>query len=147
MPKAKKEKSRVLDYLPVTSSVKPTKNPKSFVVKYSISGKSVIQSVEQLLRKTCPVDLPVTVIFRDLYEERLCGRCLIYTDKNNKLKRFEIEIDPRWPTTSSIDSLIHEWAHVMDNCRNGIARKRHRESWGACYAKAWHQYDQSGLGG
>jgi hypothetical protein len=147
MLKAKKAKVEVLDALRAISSVAVRPARHAAIIKYSIASDSAVRSVEKLLRRTCPVSLPVKVTFRSLAAENLCGCCLIYMDKNNNLKRFEIEVDPRWPATSSVDSLIHEWAHVMDNCQNGLAKKRHRASWGVCFARAWHYYDCYGLNG
>lgn len=105
--------------------------------------KSPLAEVEKLLRKHCPVSLPVSVKYCDLSEAKLCGRCLVFADKTGKLKRFEIEIDPKLPEPVVVDSFIHEWAHAMDYDRNGLSKKRHRKSWGVCFAEAWSCYDEA----
>jgi hypothetical protein len=109
-------------------------------LKFSGVRKSPVVALERLLRKQCPVSRPVSVRYRDLSKEDLCGRCLVFADKAGKLSRFEIEIDPKLPDLVVIDSFMHEWAHVMDYDRNGLSRKRHRQSWGVCYAQAWSSY-------
>lgn len=113
------------------------------MLRYSGIRKSPVVAIEKLLRSKCPVSLPVVVRYCDLTEANLCGRCLVFADKTGKLKRFEIEIDPKKPEVVVVDSLIHEWAHAMDYDRNGLSRKRHRKSWGICYAEAWSCYDDA----
>lgn len=142
MPKARHVKK--LDLVHTDLYVHPWLSSKASVnIKYSGPKRLQVAAVEKLMRKKCPISLPVTVRMCDLSSEKLCGRCLVFADKAGNLKRFEIEIDPRLPEPSVIDSLIHEWAHAMDYDRNGLSRKRHRKSWGICFAEAWDHYDRA----
>jgi hypothetical protein len=111
-------------------------------LRYTGTKKPLVV-LEKLLRKNCPVSLPVVIKYCNLTEAALCARCLVFADKTGKLKRFEIEVDTTLPEPVVIDSFIHEWAHAMDYDRNGLSRKRHRKSWGVCFAEAWTCYDEA----
>jgi hypothetical protein len=96
--------------------------------------------VVSTLRKHCALTKPAKVIIRSLYKQQLCGCCVAYLDNEGKIKRFDIEIDRQLSQLTAIDTLLHEWAHALDQDRNGPAREPHRESWGKCYAKVWRAY-------
>jgi len=41
-----------------------------------------------------------------------------------------------------MDTLLHEWAHAVDQVDNGADDDMHphRKSWGEAYAKVWRAY-------
>jgi hypothetical protein len=96
--------------------------------------------VLRMIRKACPVSVPVRVVSRELGSERLCGSCTTYVFPDNTIERFLIEIDNTLSRISAVDTLLHEWAHAMDQDRNGVTTDSHRDSWGLCYAETWRAY-------
>lgn len=92
------------------------------------------------LRRTCPLGLPVSVRCKDLRVQQLCGCCYAYINTKNEIYRFVIEIDCSLGRVAAVDTLLHEWAHALDQVRDGIAAEPHRESWGSCFAEIWRNY-------
>jgi hypothetical protein len=98
------------------------------------------EQVKRLLQKHCPTTKPITVYVKNLHSQQLCGCCLAYLDRLGRITRFELKIDRSLSQLTAIDTLLHEWAHAMDQDQNGLAREPHRSSWGKCYAKVWRVY-------
>ncbi len=103
-------------------------------------GKKLNQ-VLRMLRKHCPVEKPVRVICKNLNKARICGCCMAYVNQAGKITRFVIQIDSNLGQLTAIDTLLHEWAHALDQDLNGVAVEPHRDSWGECYAQVWRAYD------
>lgn len=52
--------------------------------------------------------------------------------------KWRIRIGSYLPYGSRVDSLIHEYAHALDDCmRHRTDEAAHGESWGVCYAKCY----------
>jgi hypothetical protein len=96
--------------------------------------------VLRMIRKECPISVPIRVVSRNLETERLCGSCTTYVFQDSSIEKFLIEIDNSLTRISAVDTLLHEWAHAMDQDRNGVTTDSHRDSWGLCYAEAWRAY-------
>jgi len=95
----------------------------------------------RMLRRDCPVTYPVRVQFRNMTKTQLCGYCLTLLDDQDRIVRFRIVLDTTLPYLSVVDTLIHEWAHVVDQAEHGLVYDdTHRDSWGLCYAKIWRAY-------
>lgn len=97
-------------------------------------------SVLRELRKVCPVSIPIKVVTKSLGKHKLCGCCNAYLTPTGEIARFLIEIDNSMSQQSAVDSLLHEWAHALDQEENGIPLEPHRSSWGECYARVWRCY-------
>lgn len=52
-------------------------------------------------------------------------------------RRMLVVVNPDLPRTSAIDTLIHEWAHVLAWRRHGPDIPDHGEEWGRAYADAY----------
>jgi hypothetical protein len=98
------------------------------------------RAVLRMLRKECKISRPIKVISKDLNREKLCGCCIAYLDDNGKVTRFAIEVDSNLAPVTAIDTLLHEWAHALDQVTNGVTGEPHRSSWGKCYARVWRAY-------
>lgn len=106
--------------------------------RYNHKFKQLIR----LLHRECPPSLPIKVLTKNLYRQQLCGCCLAFLSKSGKINRFVLEIDSSLSQLTAIDTLLHEWAHALDQDLHGIAREPHRASWGKCYAKVWRVYSK-----
>ena len=92
------------------------------------------------LRRECPIQTPIKVVTKDLGRAKLCGCCIAYLRPNGTVERFVIEVDKSMSVMAAIDTLLHEWAHALDNEANGVPLEPHRNSWGECYARVWRVY-------
>lgn len=97
-------------------------------------------AVLRMLRRECQVARPIRVVSKDLNREKLCGCCVAYLDISGKVSRFVLEIDSNLSPVTAIDTLLHEWAHALDQVSNGVIGEPHRSSWGKCYARVWRAY-------
>ena len=72
----------------------------------------------------------------------LYGQCIAYVSRRNRIKSFTIEIVRGLPFDTAMDTLLHEWAHAVDQIDNGADDDMHphRKSWGEAYAKVWRAY-------
>jgi hypothetical protein len=105
------------------------------------NGKKIKQ-VLRVLRKHCPVSRTVRVFYKNLSRSRMCGCCIAYVNTKGSITRFVIEIDSSLSKLTAIDTLLHEWAHALDQDLHGVAIEPHRDSWGECFAKVWRAYDE-----
>jgi len=96
--------------------------------------------VLRMLRKECKVARPIKVVSKDLNKEKLCGCCIAYLDKYGGVSRFVIEVDNNLAPVTAIDTLLHEWAHALNQVANGVTGEPHSGSWGKCYARVWRSY-------
>lgn len=103
---------------------------------------STFAQVLGLLRKHCPLRKPIKVVVRSLRKQQLCGCCIAYMSADGKIRRFVIEIDHQLSQLTAIDTLLHEWAHALDQDYNGKAREPHRNSWGKYFAQVWRVYSR-----
>ncbi len=96
----------------------------------------------RLLRNKCPAAFPVTVRRVKLKDKD--GDC------SKKDGRFFIRINRELPENSSIDALLHEWAHarawnhlhdVLD-C-TAFEERVHDASWGVAYAEVYRIFEQN----
>lgn len=99
-----------------------------------------LKPIITFLKKRLPLNAPLRVYVKDLTTELLCGYCLIYPKEDQKTKRYVIAIHNSLPFQTAVDTLLHEYAHALDNGLNGKACEQHRDSWGVCYAKTWRAY-------
>jgi hypothetical protein len=53
--------------------------------------------------------------------------------------RYTIYIKQNQSWNNMVDSLIHEWAHVLDEW-DGTTREEHRDSWGVWYSRCYRAY-------
>lgn len=104
--------------------------------RYGYKFKKLVK----LLLAKCPPTQPIQVTTRNMTKQQLCGSCLTYVDKKGKIRRFVLEINSDMSQLTAIDTLLHEWAHALDQSLNGLSREPHRNSWGECYAKVWRIY-------
>lgn len=102
-------------------------------------GKQFNQVV-RLLRREFPLTRPLRITGKCLEKQKLCGCCLAYLNPDGTINRFVIEVDTNLSTLTAIDTLIHEYAHALDQDQNGVAVEAHRASWGVCYAQLWRFY-------
>jgi len=102
-------------------------------------GKKFNQVV-RLLRREFPLTRPVRITGKSLEQQKLCGCCLAYLNEDGTIHRFVIEVNMHLALLTAIDTLIHEYAHAMDQDQNGLAVEAHRASWGVCYAQLWRAY-------
>jgi hypothetical protein len=108
----------------------------------SVQAGYRFKTLVKLLHAKCSPTQPIQVVLKDLSSQNLCGSCLAYVDKQGKIKRFVLEIHNDMAQLTLIDTLLHEWAHALDQSLNGLAKEPHRNSWGKCYAKVWRAYVQ-----
>jgi hypothetical protein len=92
------------------------------------------------LRKECPLATPVKVVTKDLGKQKLCGCCYAFLTPRGKIDHFIIEVDRNLGILTAIDTLLHEWAHAMDEEVHGIPMEPHRNTWGEMYARVWRCY-------
>lgn len=97
-------------------------------------------AVLRKLRQFCPSEHPVKVVTADLRKDKLCGSCVAYITADGQITRFLIEIARDNSEATAVDTLLHEWAHVLDKEANGLPSEPHRNSWGEYYAKVWRCY-------
>lgn len=102
-------------------------------------GKKFKQVIARL-RENCPTDVPVQVRVRCLRKHKLYGSCTTYRDNAGHLSKAVIDITKGLDVSTAIDTLLHEWAHVLDIEKNGPSREEHRNSWGIAYARVWRAY-------
>lgn len=102
-------------------------------------GKS-FQYLSRLLRRKFPLSCPLRLVGKQLLSPRLCGCCVAYLSSEGMIDRFVIEIDTGLTTPVAVETLLHEYAHAMDQDLNGVALEPHRDSWGVCYAQLWRTY-------
>lgn len=98
------------------------------------------QQITRLLRREFPLSRPLRIVSKSLERQKLCGCCLAYLSPDGDITRFVIEIDTNLSTLTAIDTMIHEYAHALDQDLNGVATEPHRASWGVCYAQLWRFY-------
>lgn len=110
------------------------------MVKQTEGQGAKFSAVLRILRKECKVARPVKVISKDLNREKLCGCCIAYLDTAGKITRFVIEVDSNLAPVTAIDTLLHEWAHALDQVAHGVTGEPHRNSWGKFYAQVWRVY-------
>lgn len=106
------------------------------------SRSKKLSQVLRVLRTHCPITKPIRVVCKNLHKDRLCGCCIAYVNQRGKITRFVIQIDSNLGQLAAIDTLLHEWAHALDQDMNGMAVEPHRDSWGECYAQIWRVYDE-----
>jgi hypothetical protein len=104
-------------------------------------GKRFVFIVRKL-RAAFPLSKPLRFVFKSLHTRKLCGCCLTYLDADGQITKFVIEIDSNLAYLSAVDTLLHEYAHALDQDRNGVATKSHRISWGEMYALIFQVYEQ-----
>ena len=105
-------------------------------------GKKFKQIVRGF-RKEFPLTRPLRIVGKCLGQQRLCGCCLAYLNQNGTISRFVIEIDNNLSMLTAIDTLIHEYAHALDQDHNGVSVEPHRASWGICYAQLWRFFSSN----
>ena len=112
----------------------------------SVYGKKFDKAV-RVLRKRCPLPVPVSIRTRKTLKCResghdLYGQCIAYVSRRNRIKSFTIEIVRGLPFDTAMDTLLHEWAHAVDQIDNGADDDMHphRKSWGEAYAKVLRAY-------
>ena len=105
----------------------------------------------RLLREKLPLSVPVRVRTKEELKcgetgEDLFGQCMSHFNRRKRVTRFTIDIVRGLEVETAIDTLLHEWAHAVDQMENGDAKDddAHRDSWGAAYAKAWRAFTDEG---
>jgi hypothetical protein len=98
------------------------------------------QQVARKLRKDFPLRQPLKIVRKDLAHQKLCGSCLTYLNEDSSIKKFVLEIDSNLSAVLAVETLLHEYAHALDQSYNGVATEAHRASWGVCYAQLWRYY-------
>lgn len=70
---------------------------------------------------------------------RIMATC--YGTTNMDARTVRITVSPDQEHDAAIDSLIHEWAHMLD-CKDlrDERREEHRQSWGKHYATVYQHY-------
>lgn len=77
---------------------------------------------------------PAAVTIRRLPIENSCGT----TITNKKTGKTTIYIDSGLGFDPAVETLIHEYAHVIDNHeRFDCDKSQHSETWGVCYSKVY----------
>ena len=66
----------------------------------------------------------------------LCGDCALINGKR-KRKEFRIRISNRMSEEMAIDTLVHEWAHILAWDAPG---DEHGPAWGRAYSKVYRIY-------
>lgn len=104
------------------------------------------------LRKHCPVPTVVRTVPHSVLlkyhqthpdEMDIYGDCLDISkvDKTGsplKTKRlWRIRIARGRNESEAIETLVHEWAHALDEYHNGPSVEEHRQSWGEFYSIAY----------
>ena len=85
------------------------------------------------LRREFPPRYPVRVRSRPLKD--YSGDCSL------RAFYFEIRINSKKPFTERIDTILHEWAHVITWFGAGQAED-HSDEWGLWYAKLYRNWDE-----
>lgn len=109
----------------------------------SYYGKK-FDKVVRNLKKRAPLPVPVSVrtfpkLKCDESGALLYGHCVATLNYRGKIESFEIAIVRGLPLDTAIDTLLHEWAHAVDQIENGSGCG-HGPKWGAAYAKMWRLY-------
>lgn len=99
-----------------------------------LTQKQKLEKTIKWLRKTFPGDAPVYT--RKKIIKKACGTC------NRLTNYFLILINPKFPYYIKMDTILHEWAHVLswDTCKC----EDHSDEWGRAYARiyrAWLKWD------
>ena len=85
------------------------------------------------LRKEFSVDYPVRVR-RQKLDKETDGDCLFLNDK----KYFRVRINKKLKEYEAIETLLHEWAHVLAwDCCN---KDYHCDAWGKYYSRIYRKY-------
>jgi len=89
------------------------------------------RKVVRFVKKEFPVDFPVS-IRRLKLSDKLDGDC--YFNETN----FEIRINNQLPEHEAIETLIHEYAHVLSwkQCVN----EYHGDQWGKFYSRIYRKF-------
>jgi len=98
------------------------------------------KTLARKLRREFPLSRPLRIVCKKLNKQKICGSCITYLDNDGSIIRFVIEVDTHLSALSAIDTLLHEYAHALDQELNGVAVEAHRASWGVCYAQIWRFY-------
>lgn len=99
-----------------------------------------LHGLVRLLRKRCPADRPVYVRITYL-RHRLLGDAYTWRSRSGKRAYF-IRIHRDQGVDGLYDTLIHEWAHLLDIHTPFTADdfRQHGRSWGIAYAKVYRVY-------
>ena len=112
----------------------------------SIYGQKFDKAIRDLRKKVpLPVSAKVKTRKNLMCQETgdaLYGQCTAHVNSRGRVKRFTIEISRDLPLDVAVDTLLHEWAHAIDQIENGADDDAHphRDSWGVAYAKIWRAY-------
>jgi hypothetical protein len=83
------------------------------------------------LHKSFPARGRVSV--RSVPLQKLCGYCRLSDD------RFLIRIDAKAPYRVKLDTILHEWAHVI-TWFGSDTEEDHGGEWGLAYAKIYREF-------
>ena len=89
------------------------------------------------IREHASPDIPVSVKTVSAGELKRHHGCDVWGDARIGDGKATIRINRKQSTDSAIDTLIHEWAHVIDQSANPNIRDLHRDSWGVAYASVY----------
>jgi hypothetical protein len=99
------------------------------------------KKIVSILKEKCPLAFPVSV--RRVKLNKLDGDCLLHE------KKFFIRINIELSEQSSIDTLLHEWAHARawNHLHDSLSCEQfkqscHDASWGVAYSEVYRIYEQ-----
>lgn len=96
-----------------------------------------LKAVAKRLRKAFPTDTPVKVRMDIPAGHADFGSCNLIEEGE---RHFLIRIQKSLPYWTMVETMIHEWAHIVDWRPDFPFRCDHGPSWGVCYAEVYCEY-------
>ncbi len=88
------------------------------------------------LRRNFPSNLPVRVRSERMVSFKYCGDTTYSEDANN----FKVRIRRSQSHSSKIDTLLHEWSHILTWFGAESEHEDHSGEWGLIYAKLYRTF-------
>ncbi len=92
------------------------------------------------LRKLAPLSVPVRI--RRCRLKNWCGRVVVHEHSNGRPKHINIYVSDKLDLDSTIDTLIHEWAHALAYDRHRAPVDQHDGVFWLAHGevyRAWHE--------
>lgn len=100
-------------------------------------GKEFDEALEYLRENHKPLcGLPIHIKLNPkLKSKGLTGLAVFYSGK-----RWVIHLDPKQTPNEAVDTLLHEWAHCLQDEREVHDKVHHTDLWGTLYAQLYRGY-------
>lgn len=103
----------------------------------NLNIKQKVRLILKILRAEFPVEHPVKFRFVDLDAKKIFGYVSLYNQNRNKAKKyFVMSINKSTSWGIIVDTIIHEYAHIMSWY---LSKNDHDRQWAICYAKIYRR--------